>query len=478
MMAGESNPDTPAQATVKEDFRRTFNQKMFGIIDEVAGQSSTDGVTGSGTGSGLVMSPTKLTKSSQMTQQRWNGIVEMIEQWGSTDNPNKAFRKANRRGYEITKKYHLLQSIQFDARGSEVRTTALPRILKHTKTDTIAVPQLGVFDAIYDIHNKIRHLKSKKDTRRRIKLSYYNVTDAQVDKFMDLCPVCVRNKEKTKDDANGDAEFRDRFQVSLIDFTKKAMKDIYGRTMRWLMVMMDHGTRLVYIRCIPMKLSRYVAFELNQIFGLTGYPDILHIQTGNSREFTAQVILDLKTMNSSIITVAHGDQGHVQMNITQLVKRLTANLEETERQKGNTPNWTMMQGHVMSVVNSQSGKGKKSFSAYEKVYGMRFNPLIHCSLEELRKCETIEQRLLLAPDPRLDKVAREICKLDDDELDNEYSSAEQATTTGSKEAVLFDAKDEEGEGEFVDAEEGEDSYWESTLDIAHVETPKKKRKKA
>jgi hypothetical protein len=42
------------------------------------------------------------------------------------------------------------------------------------------------------------------------------------------------------------------------------------------MVMMDHATRLVYIRCIP-TLSRYVALELNQIFGLIGYPDILHI---------------------------------------------------------------------------------------------------------------------------------------------------------------------------------------------------------
>jgi hypothetical protein len=46
--------------------------------------------------------------------------------------------------------------------------------------------------------------------------------------------------------------------------------------MRWLMVMMDHATRLVYIRCIPLKGSQVCFLELNQIFGLVGYPDILH----------------------------------------------------------------------------------------------------------------------------------------------------------------------------------------------------------
>lgn len=69
------------------------------------------------------------------------------------------------------------------------------------------------------------------------------------------------------------------------------MKDIYGTIMRWLMVMMDHATRLVYIKCIPMKFAKFLAFELNQIFGLIGYPTILHIQTDNGRDFTAQVIL-------------------------------------------------------------------------------------------------------------------------------------------------------------------------------------------
>jgi hypothetical protein len=94
-LAGESDPETPAQAadaTVKEDFRRIFNEKVYGIIEEGAGQSSTDG----GTGSGLIMSPTQLTNSIQMTQQRLNKIVEMIEQRGTVINPNKAFQAVDR----------------------------------------------------------------------------------------------------------------------------------------------------------------------------------------------------------------------------------------------------------------------------------------------------------------------------------------------------------------------------------------------
>jgi hypothetical protein len=45
----------------------------------------------------------------------------------------------------------------------------------------------------------------KRHARRCIKISYYNVTDEQVKKFMDLCPVCICTKEKSNDDANDDA---------------------------------------------------------------------------------------------------------------------------------------------------------------------------------------------------------------------------------------------------------------------------------
>jgi hypothetical protein len=379
MMAGDSElpVDAPAQAagaTLKATFRRKFNQQMFGSLNDV-GHSQTEG------NGGLVVSPTQLTNcTKQMTQKRWSEAVEMVEEWGSTEDPNKPFRKANRLGYAITKKYHLMPSTQVDAGGSEVTT------LIHTKTGGRVVPQLEVFDAIYDIHYDIGHRKSKATLRTVVKDSFYNVTETQVEKFLDLCPVCVCNKE-TKRDAVAKtpsmdfAQFRDRFHISLIDFRNKAMKDVYGRTMRWLTVTMDQCTRLVYIRCIPRRRPKYVAFELNQVFGLIGCPRILHIHTENGKEFTAQVILDMKAMNSSIITVAAGGPGHVETRVTKLVKRVTANLEDTERQNGRTPNWTMLQGNVMSVVNKQSGKGKNSLSAYEKVYGMRHDPLIPCSLE-------------------------------------------------------------------------------------------------
>jgi hypothetical protein len=75
--------DIPAQtvdSVLKAAFRRDFNRKVFGIVDDEIGQSSS---------TDLVMSPTQLTKSIQMTQQRWNSILEMIEQWGSADAANK-----------------------------------------------------------------------------------------------------------------------------------------------------------------------------------------------------------------------------------------------------------------------------------------------------------------------------------------------------------------------------------------------------
>jgi hypothetical protein len=58
---------------------------------------------------------------------------------------------------------------------------------------------------------------------QKIKMSYYNVTEMQVEKFM-ICPVCADNKEnaKSKNEAapivTKTARFARRFSRVLIDF--------------------------------------------------------------------------------------------------------------------------------------------------------------------------------------------------------------------------------------------------------------------
>ena len=181
--------------------------------------------------------------------------------------------------------------------------------------------------------------------------------------------------------------------------------------------MKDHFTGLCYTRPLPRKRPKYVAYELNQIFGVIGFPSIFH--SNNGKEFTSKSILEmLKAMNANIMSVTGrprkpSNQGSVE-NINKLIKRVTADLEETERQEGKMPNWTMLQGKVMGIVNKQYGKGANSFSAYESVFGMNYDPPIPCcSREKLRKCVTIDERMKLVASPRLDSIARQMYKFDE-----------------------------------------------------------------
>ncbi len=77
-------------------------------------------------------------------------------------------------------------------------------------------------------------------------------------------------------------------------------------------------------------------------------------------------------LNGSIISVTGrprkaDNQGSIE-NIIKLIKRVTADLEESEQQEGRKTNWTVLQVNVMSLVNKQSGKGKNSILAHESVY--------------------------------------------------------------------------------------------------------------
>jgi transposase InsO family protein len=460
MSDDNAEPDTPvagaAGAALKASFRAIFNLKMYKIVND-AGQIEGGKY------------PVQPQKAMQMTQARWDHTVECLEKWGSKEAPNKEFRKAaaNHTGFNIQKNFHLKPYTSVD--GSEVMT------LMNTKTGKRIVPQMEVFDAIYDNHY---------DSNGHMKLAtmwvamnqhFHNVSEREVKQFLALCPVCSKENPqipKTKGAKKPilSTQFRDRFQIDLIDYGKHPMKDVYGVLMRWLIVVKDHCTGLIYLRAIPRKRPKFVAFELNHIFGLIGYPAIFH--TDNGKEFTAQVIVDMvKAMNRGIMTVTGRprkpqDQGSVE-NVNKLVKRTLLNLEDAERQDGKDPNWTRLLGNVMSAVNKQCGKGKNEVSAYEAVFGTKYDPDIPVPREELRKCNTIEQRMLLMPSPRLDAVARQLCKFSDDKPDDDDSS-----TDVLPKKALFDRKQDEEEYWETSSSESEDGTVASM-----EETPKKKRRR-
>jgi hypothetical protein len=72
------------------------------------------------------------------------------------------------------------------------------------------------------------------------------------------------------------SEFRDRFQVDLIDMHTIRKRDVYGQMQRWIMTVKDHSTGLVYLCALPGKKAAFVAAKLEKFFGFVGYPEIFH----------------------------------------------------------------------------------------------------------------------------------------------------------------------------------------------------------
>ena len=83
--------------------------------------------------------------------------------------------------------------------------------------------------------------------------------------------------------------FRDRFQVDLIDFCRLRKCNPFGVLMHWVMTLKDQATGLTHICALPRKQANLIAHKLQEIFGLIGYPKIFH--TDNGKEFTAKCVL-------------------------------------------------------------------------------------------------------------------------------------------------------------------------------------------
>ena len=154
------------------------------------------------------------------------------------------------------------------------------------------LPQSQTFDAIYDAHSSVGHLKAG-PTHKEVQKKYANVTLDQCKKFVLLCPVCnsenpvIQPKQGAKQPITSQ-QFRDRFQIDLIDMRKRRKKNIYGVTQRWLMTVKDHLSRLTAFMSLPRKRPKYVAHELSILFGLLGFPHIFHtdnVKSSQPRKF-------------------------------------------------------------------------------------------------------------------------------------------------------------------------------------------------
>ena len=393
------SPITVDSAPIMDEFNSevvrnhhvTFNREMFGI-DE-----NGDPITGAYVSKGIT--------SQLYSKETYEAMIPVIEGWNHDVNLHLA------KGTD-PEKYHEIKDFRTNPAHSPYKNHAnLYRVIEYNKLDNaskkmivergdldehtgefkangrIICHQGMVFQIIWEAHRRCSH-KAMTLTHNIIKPKYAGVSRKLVAKFIEGCPSCLM-KKKVIDTSKPitSYKFRDRFQVDFVDFRYNPKMNVYKVTMRWLLVVKDHFTGLTYLAAIPKKRVSFVAHELCVMFGLCGYPSILH--TDNGTEFTSEeIVAAVKELNEQILMVTGrprkpSDQGSVESR-NKLLKQLIKSEENIQIVRGEIPNWTKTLGKVMSAVNSHQQR-----SAYEAVFGMKYHLEYSCTDLEMNKCVTV-----------------------------------------------------------------------------------------
>jgi transposase InsO family protein len=266
-----------------------------------------------------------------------------------------------------------------------------------------------VFDAIDEWHRGNNHMGQER-TWTYCRDKYFNITQKLVKHDWETCIVYCKKNPATKPTKGSrkpikSKTFRERFQFDLIDFCKLRKRDPFGVLMRWILVIKDHATGFIYLCALPRKQANLVACKLEEIFGVIGYPKIMH--SDNGKEFRAKIVLELlRNLNPNILS-AYGqprypqDQGSVE-SMNKFVKRNIGSVLAECRLLGKNPNWTEVLGSVVAVINSQHGCCKDNVSLFEVVYGQVFDHELSCTKEKASQCWTVPQQLKVTNNPEFE----------------------------------------------------------------------------
>jgi hypothetical protein len=261
-----------AHATIVAQHRKMFLARAFGI--------DPDGPP--------IIHPSLLperlkTYKSVKSVEQYNYIIEVLANWGddailkeaTPDDPDanacRNYCKENIQGYSYVKQFAIEEAKGLDG--------SLKIILKHKKSGGIVLHMLDIFDIIHEAHSRQGHLKVDKTLANCT--MFYSPTYKLCVLFIADCFVCHERHPKVPARKGAkklilSSEFRDRFQVDLIDMRTMRKRDVYGQMQRWIMTVKDHSTGLVYLCVLPRKKAAFIAAKLEKFFGFVGYPEIFH----------------------------------------------------------------------------------------------------------------------------------------------------------------------------------------------------------
>ena len=382
----------------------------------------------------------KLDNRSTKTKQDLQHIVDVVTHWNTTAKYEKdgsllpkelkefrEFKKNNKAGFKW-RQYYNIEKILLP--GDNEETIVIRRMEVKNKqkyVGRIIVSQEDSFDRIQEHHRMSGHLGAE-STYNNCNLKYFNITQAMVRTFCKTCPTCLEKNPILPPHVGAQKviyshQWRDRFQVDLIDMRKFARPNVYGVVQNWIMTVKDHFSGFTALFSIPQKKAEYVAHELEKYFGLVGYPTIF--QTDNGNEFVARQLLDMiAEINPAIITVTGRprtprDQGSVE-RANQTVKRILADVCAERRKDGKDDNWTKFLGMITAQLNTHHTRQANSVSPYRTVFGSDYHLLTKTSLSDTRKCNTIgELKDLVIDDGHLEHYVAKYYSNPDDKLSTE-----------------------------------------------------------
>jgi hypothetical protein len=261
-----------AHATIVAQHHKMFLACAFGINPD--GTAITD--------PSLLPEKLKTYKSVKSIEQ-YNCIIEVLTNWGdyavlrkaSPNDPDanacRNNRKENIQGYSYVKLFVLEEAEGLDG--------SLKNILKHKKSGGIVLHMLDIFNVIHEANSRQGHLKVDKTLANCT--MFYSPTYELCKLFINDCFVCHKRHPNVPARKGAkkpilSSEFRNCFQVDLIDMQTMRKRDVYGQMQRWIKTVKDHSTGLVYLCALPQKKATFVAAKLEKFFGFVGYPEIFH----------------------------------------------------------------------------------------------------------------------------------------------------------------------------------------------------------
>ena len=432
--------DSSELAGIIEAHRKAYMERAFPVKDV-----STADNPQSKSGSILACRPQEDLDYIAYVVRHWQvGVDVRLMPPGHEKDELIEFRRKHKKGNKYIHQYVLEEIYVPGDDESQIVVRRVETKGQYAGKNRIVVSREKSFDAIDEWHRSNGHYGQDR-TWGYCAEKYYNVTENMVKMYCKTCLTCMKKNPATRNKKGSikpirSWKFRDRFQVDLIDFRKLRKRDPFGVLMRWVLTLKDHATGLVYLTALPRKRPKLIAYRLQEIFGLIGYPKIFH--TDNGKEFTAKEILTfLRQLNPNILAVTGrprrpSDQGSVE-NMNKLVKRVLGSILAERRLAGENPNWTELLGAVAATINSQAGRGKNDVTSYEAVFGYLFNHQYSCTKEDARKCWTVNDIVHVTNDTEFkDNVTKEynLSNVDEEE-DSEYFSDDEVPDSEKEEVT-------------------------------------------